>query len=654
MSDKPRASIGSKLRYVIDNFMARGGLSVFLAVLTMFAVGFLAMALFRLVAGLVSPDNSAPTLNDGMWRTFVEIADSGNIGEDSDAPILSKIIGVATIFVGMVLFSSMVAFITSQFEAKLEELRRGKSEVIEQGHSLILGYGDRLVDIIRELIEANESERDAAVVVLADRDKQEMDDFFNERIPDRRTTRIITRSGSPSHVATLTKVAAHKAHSITILSDARAGDPRDARTAADARVLKTIMAVVAAIGERELPTIVAELHLDNNRALAEAILPGKVVTLAEDSLLAKMLVQTSRVPGLALVYSDLVGFEGNEMYFFRPEEGWPQLTFGQLLYHFPESIPLGIRKASGELLLNPPGAYALAPDDDIVVLAEDDSTIGFSPTAVCTARQVQPSQLQASVEPERHLIVNWTSKSRLIIHEYVQYLKPGSAIHVVVDEAIEEIESAVAALTAQHKGIDIKLAELDITTPEVLGQIAPQTYDNVVILTRDGAAPEEADALTIALLLRFRQYFDAWERSTGTRSATQIITEVMDSDNAELVLEVGVKDYLISNQFVSKIFAQVAQEPDIMRVYDDLFREEGSEIYLKPVELYVEQVPATLSFGDWVTAALARGEICFGYRLADASGAPEQGHGIHIIPPKSATVTLGPGDSLITLAEDES
>lgn len=649
-----RASLGERLRYATDNFMARGGLSVFLAVLTMFVAGFIAMAIFRVVAGFIMPDETAATISDGVWRTFLEIADGGNVGEDTDAPYLSKFVGIITIFVGMVLFSSMVAFITSQFEAKLESLRRGRSKVIESGHSLILGFGDRVLDIIRELIEANESEKDAAVVILADIDKQEMDDYLNERITDRRTTRIVTRQGVPANMAALSKVCANTAQSITILSDARSGDTEAKKALADARVLKAIMAAIASVGERKVPPIVAELHLKKNRVLAESILPGRITTLAEDSLLAKMLVQTSCVSGLALVYSDLVGFEGNEVYFFRPDSGWPaQATFGHIQYYFPESVPMGVRNAAGDIKMNPPVNQVLQPGDDIVVLAEDDSTIGYSPTPIFTPRALPFSQKRIVTEPGRQLLVNWTGKSPLIIDEYAQYLKEGSAIHTVVDEVTPEVQADIQALDKKYPGIEIAVAEMDITAPDAFKKVFPHTYQNVIILTSDVATPEEADAETVALLLRFRQYFREHERATGQPVTTQIITEVMDSDNIELVLQVGVKDYLISNQFVSKIFAQVGQEPDVMKVYDDLFQEEGSEIYIKPADLYFAQVPLTLQFGDCVTAAQARGEVCFGYKLLSEAGDADKAHGIHLIPPKSEQLTLNPGDCLITLAEDE-
>ena len=74
----------------------------------------------------------------------------------------------------------------------------------------------------------------------------------------------------------------------------------------------------------------------------------------EADILARMLVQTSPNKGLAMVYADLVGFEGNEFYFFKPDEGWNGVNFGDLQFQFMESVPLGLRLPTGEISLNPP------------------------------------------------------------------------------------------------------------------------------------------------------------------------------------------------------------------------------------------------------------------------------------------------------------
>mgnify|MGYP000073446915 CR=1 FL=1 len=104
----------------------------------------------------------------------------------------------------------MVAFITSVFEAKLDELKRGRSIVLENEHTLILGFGDRILEIIRELIEANESEADASIVILAENDKEEMDNLIRDNIENTLSTRIITRSGVVTNINNLKKVNTNK------------------------------------------------------------------------------------------------------------------------------------------------------------------------------------------------------------------------------------------------------------------------------------------------------------------------------------------------------------------------------------------------------------------------------------------------------------
>lgn len=153
--------------------------------------------------------------------------------------------------------------------------------------------------------------------------------------------------------------------------------------------------------------------------------------------------------------------------------------------------------------------------------------------------------------------------------------------------------------------------------------------------------------------MQLRQFFRSEEKSTGNPVEAKIITEVMDSENIELVLQTGVKDFLISNQFVSKIFAQVSQEPQVMRVYDHLFSPEGSEIYLKKADVYFPLSPAEVSFSDCVHAAQKRGEVCFGIRLASEEREQEKNYGVYLIPKHDQKFSLTSNDELIVLSDDE-
>ena len=131
------------------------------------------------------------------------------------------------------------------------------------------------------------------------------------------------------------------------------------------------------------------------------------------------------------------------------------------------------------------------------------------------------------------------------------------------------------------------------------------------------------------------------------------VTELLDSQNHPLVARAGVKDVVISNRLVSMLIAQISQSRAIKRVYDDIFKEDGSEIYLKPAWLYFDQFPAVATFADLIGIARKRNEVCIGFK-AKALDADEPGkNGMALNPKKDARVSLQSDDCLIVLSEDE-
>lgn len=639
----------AKARYRFDNFMSKGGLSVFSALILLFIGAILLMAIVRSVANLIMPQESMANLLDNLWLSFLQIADGGAIGEDTGSNFLHRLVGIVSLFMGLVLFSSLVAFITSQFEAMMINMRKGKSEVIEKGHNLILGFGDRVLEIIRELIISHESETDAAIVVLAEHEKDEMDDFFNEKIPDQKTTRIICRSGSTSSVQALARVAVDRAKSIIILNDAPVDSDRETKELADAKVLKTILAVMSSVDEKNLPSIVAEIHLPNKQKLARN-LSDRISIIDEHSILARLMVQTSRTSGLAKVYDSLVGFAGSEFYFYRPAEGWKGINYSTALFHFATCSVLGIRTKNGEVKVNPAGNTVLDDDTDIIVLAEDDSAINFSREKF-KIRDLPGTPAKALPKTaEKQLIVGWSYKTLIIIAEYCKYLIKGSGIDLILSDPAEETRQEFAAIQARFPDVSMRIIDAVVDNQDIMKELRPEQYDNIIILSGDGGVAELRDSDTIAKLLEFRHYF---KNSVKGELKTQLITEVADSQNIDVIQAAGVKDFLISNQFVSKIYAQVGEEQDVLKIYEDLFSEEGSEVYIKPVSLFTSLSCEKVTFGDLCAAAVRRGESCFGVCIAADSENRDKNYGFIINPHKSMEITISGKDYLITLAEDE-
>lgn len=627
-----------------------------MALVPMFIVAFTFTAVLRVLTNLIYPDPldlDIEGIGDQLWRVLLQIMDIGGIEEDENAFYLNKFLGVFTAVIGLLLFSTMLAVFSSLFKEKLENLRKGKSAVIEDDHTLILGFNNRALEIIRELVEANASEKDAAVVLLAEEEKEVMDDFFRYNLLERLTTRIITRSGATSSHQMLKKLSVHRARSVIILNGAGTAEPYEVKAQADYRVLKSILAILAVIDEETTPPIVVNLHFSRNRKLAESILQGKIFSINDDTILAKILVQTSRVSGLSLVYSDLVGFKGSEVYFAPVPEHLAHMSFGEIAFHFNQSVPLGIRTGSNGTSLNPRPNTKLHPGDDIILIAEDDSTINFHDTPPVPPQKLGYSKERLQVKVEKFLIIGWSNKSPILLEEYSSYIRDDSKIDIVVSSADPAIRETFDANKKKYPKANVNLIESDFHLPEFPENLHPHEYDTVVILAANGHNAEEIDSETIFLLLKFRGFFREKSEELGHPVPTRLISEVMDSDNIEIIQQTGVRDFLISNQIVSKIMAQLAEDPAVKMVYDDLFRESGSEIYLKPAHIYLKNCPLKVNFADIMMAAQKRNEVCFGVRMLSQKSQNEGESNLHIIPSKETVFELQPEDLLITLAEDE-
>jgi len=661
MNKNKNHPLGLRLRYSIDNFMSRGSSSIFLALLGLFLAGFLVMVVVRLIANSFLPDETLNSLAEIPWRVYVAVMEGSAAETDGDSNWLAKLTSILAVMVGLILFSSMVAFITSVFEAKLDELRRGRSLVLESDHTLILGFGDRILEVIRELIEANESESDASIVILAENDKEEMDNIIRDNISDFATTRVITRSGVVTNINNLKKVMAENAKSVIIMNSAASWRPESEKTLADALVLKSIMSIIAVCDGDVHPPIVCEIHSDRDRDLAENISNGDVKALNEVSVLSRMIAQLALSRnGLSIVYSDMVGFDGNEFYFYRPDDGWGgNLTFGDSINRFKSSTPMGVHNSKGEIILNPSKDMQIESDDELIIFAEDDSTIFYFEKPVF---EPSTSEIPTSiVEPKSHRIalLNWTTKTAIILEKLCSYLPKGSELCVFVSSKVPEMDLSNATLAEDYPDIEISINEMDLNDLKSLNEIKPQNFDSILILSPGGTTIEEMDAYVISLLIRIRQILI---KNSGTKSGREsrtwpkLITEVMDSENIDIILNSGVEDFMVSNQFVSQIMAQVSEEPMALDVYDDLFQAEGSELYIKPASYYFDfkdRETITIPYGECVQAAKLRNEVILGLQIHANQKSKEDMFGIVLIPSKEEEFTLSSKDGLIALAEDE-
>ena len=87
--------------------------------------------------------------------------------------------------------------------------------------------------------------------------------------------------------------------------------------------------------------------------------------------------------------------------------------------------------------------------------------------------------------------------------------------------------------------------------------------------------------------------------------------------------------------------------------YDDIFSEDGSEIYVKPATLYFDTFPQKLTFAEAIHCASQRDEICLGIRKGHLSKSLNDNFGINLNPSKDMPIDFQENDFLIVLSEDE-
>ncbi len=654
----PEQQRKARLRYRFDTFMAKGGSSIFKVLTAVFVGTFLLIGLLRGAMQLLFPELALQHEELGffgnLYITFLEITDPGNMAQDIYSNAGYKAVAVLAGIAGIVLLSALIAFITTALDQKLYELKRGRSKVIETDHTLILGWNEqRIVEIVRELKIANESEDDACVVILADYDKEEMDDVLRLRLGDTATTRIVTRSGDVSSITNLDMVSLEQAGSVIILAGCDDTDNAERKAASDAKAIQTVLATTGGDAAEDKGSVIVEIFNPTHREIVRSSFPDHVITVDTRDILAKLLVQTSRSVGLSVVYNEILSFDGCELYFY--EADWDGRPFGEIGYCFPDGVPMGIRRADGGILLKPEADQPMTPGDEVLILADDDSTIDFQGSPVATPVDLPLPARRLEQRVERELMIGWSFKSAAIIREFADYIIDGSEVSVLLKHPTAEQRAEIEALDDELDSITVSLLVKDCLNIEELMSVRPFEYDNIVILAGSGAEDETIDAgridsENIVALLLLRRIFSQYPEESRN---TKLITEILDSQNDALVAKAGVQDVIISNRLVSMIMAQLAESRDIEKVYDDIFQEDGSEIYLKPVSLYFETLPADASFADLMAIAQKRDEICIGVKLKALEDSKIDNNGITLIPEKNARFQLGPDDSLVVLAEDE-
>lgn len=630
-----RIQWSDRMRYAFDNSMSAGTVAL-IGYLGMVSISLIALAALVVVLIGIRPAGAeqAPGFVEAAWLSLMRTLDSGTMGGDEGWGFR-----VAMLFVtlgGIFIVSALIGVINSGLEAKLDELRKGRSFVIEKDHTLILGWSPKIFTILSELVLANENRQRPRIVILADKDKVEMEDEIRDEVGDTGKTKIICRTGSPLALNDLEIVNPHQARSIIVLAP-ESQDP-------DSEVIKTILALTNNPNRRVEPYhIVAELAELRNLEVARMVGRDETQLIVTNDLISRIIVQTSRQSGLSVVYTELLDFGGDEIY-FAEEPKLAGRTFGEAVLSYEDSAVIGLRTTAGGIRLNPPSDTLIGPGDRIIAISADDDTIRLSEKAPAVEEDAIQAARRTPPRPERTLILGWNEGGSTIVRELDRYVAPGSELAIVanVDGLTERIGREQAVLAHQN----VVCRESDTCDRTVLDSLGVDAYDQIILLCySDELDVQEADARTLITLLHLRDIAEKGGHDF------RIVSEMLDVRNRELAEVTQADDFIVSNKLTSLMLSQVSENRDLTGVFTDLFDPEGSEIYLKPAADYVA-LGRPVSFYTVAEAARRRNEVAIGYRIAAQAKDASRAYGVAVNPKKSESITFAAADQVVVLAED--
>ncbi|MGA9279384.1 CASTOR/POLLUX-related putative ion channel [Ilumatobacter sp.] len=616
------ASVRHRMRYRLDNVLGRGTTAV-LAWLGLLTLAFVVLS--AVLLWLFSVDFSGASGNswiEDFWQSLLRILDTGTMA--GDVGWGRRILALAVTIFGVLVAGTLIGVIASGVEDRIDQMRRGRSVVIERDHVVVLGTSQRLPALIDQLVTASRRHPGRVIVVMADRDPTEMMSEVNDIVGDRLGTRIVYRSGDPTRRGDLELVRLHAARTVIVLAHDETHDTATVRT---------LFAIGAELGGFDRVPIVVELNDPTTAARVMRSCGAMVHPILPTQATARTAVFALLDSGLMHVVDELLDFRGCDLY-VRDDADLVGLTFHEIVDRYEKARPIGRVRADGTPELNPPPGSVFESNDRLVVIADDDDDLDLVHVSESspTAREVRSSIEPAPLDTDHLLVIGWNRFGAELIENWARLTAPSSSIEVILDPLVCD------PATISLDGVGLEHASTTIDTNAVDRILRPDgrpTITTVLILPTDDGDSDHADAGVLLDLAELRTGIPASERP-------RCVVEFRDVTSSALIDLGNSNDYVISDAIGSRFIAQLSELPERRRVFLELYDTVGPSFRLESADRFglIGAVTAEQVF----RSAYDAGFTAFGWRAAS-----EPDGGLVLNPHRQRRAELRPGDDIVVI-----
>ncbi len=465
------------------------------------------------------------TVAERFWQSLLRVIDPGTIASDTSwgPRLLSLMVTIS----GIVLFGTLIGTISTTMQARLERLRRGRTIVLESGHLVILGWSPWIALLVRDLRQAARAPRRGAIVVLADRDRAEMEDALRAAIGQRQSPRVICRSGD--------RTIASELHRVNI------------------RAARTVMAIGS-----------------DDPAAAETLSAAcdRQVEVVGDDVIADALAMWLATPATAELLGELVSAKRVRVEVCGLPESVGR-SFGTAVASIEQARPIGIRRTAGTLLLAPPRETVVGAGE-LLVCASDGSGARWNGTASPGPPAGQPFLLPAP-PPARLMVIGWNRTAPGLMVDLDRLVAASSAVTVVCDSDLVSAEE-IALPSLEHMSVHVtRVPEPEL---EAVSSLADRPCSAIAVLAYHGVAANDADAITLAILMAVRR---ASAASVG--DGPFVVAELIDDKHVDPAMFAGAHKPVARSRLLGDAIALTAITPEARPVLSAFQEADGTSVH---------------------------------------------------------------------------
>lgn len=594
------------IRFTIERLLLRG--LQYRLILAAAIVAFVAISAGLLVL-LLDPNFDQP--GEAIWWSFLRLTDPGYLGDDEGA-VSRSISTVVTVLGYIVFLGLLIAILTQWMNTLIQRAESGTTRVGFKNHILILGWNRRTPSIVLQLLETggrvsrfleDTGARDLRIVILAEQVDAELREDLKSRLGARwDDRRVVLRSGSPLKLDGLERAAFHDAAAV-ILPGADFATARPG--VADAEIIKTLASISQAGGQAgHTPSAVAALFNANRSDVARRAYGGELEVIAADRLVSRLMAQCTLHSGLWPVYWELLSLHEDNAVYVRELDVEQVTEFGQVRLACPKAVVIGVIPSQARKpILNPPSDMRVKSGDALIYIAKHFADCSVGDVVVPTPPAQTLVWHPVAPEIERVLILGWSRKVPTVLAELLDHGQERLRIDVVGTTPVDEREITIESVVRAQRADTIRQIAVSFMDPDIAAKIQPETYDAVLMIARARLGDEvTADAATVSAYLTV-------DTLTNGTHGPHLVAEVLEEEN-EALFDSDHCDAIVSPMIVSYILSQVALEPGLGMVFEELTQSWGTNILFRSPEPVTGE--SVYRFSDLAAQAAAQGETAIG------------------------------------------